>query len=53
LSWWATLIYVILGLAALYFSLRLAFFMLKMKNDIYIEQKVSEIENQVLYQYLA
>ncbi len=52
LSWWATLIYVILGLAALYFSLRLAFFMLKMKNDIYIEQKVSEMKNQVLYQYL-
>lgn len=44
LSWWATLIYVILGLAALYFSLRLAFFMLKMKNDIYIEQKVSEMK---------
>lgn len=44
LSWWATLIYVILGLAALYFALRLAFFMIKMKNDIYIEQKVSELK---------
>ena len=31
-------------MAALYFSLRLAFFMLKMKNDIYIEQKVSEMK---------
>ena len=44
LSWWATLIYVILGIAALYFGLRLAFFMIKMKNDIYIEQKVSEMK---------
>lgn len=44
LSWWATLIYVIIGLALLYFGLRLAFFMLKMKNDIYIEQKVSEMK---------
>ena len=44
LSWWAISIYVILGIAALYFGLRLAFFMLKMKNDIYIEQKVSEMK---------
>ena len=44
LSWWATLIYVILGIAVLYFGLRLAFFMIKMKNDIYIEQKVSEMK---------
>ena len=44
LSWWAMIIYVILGLAALYFGLRLAFFMIKMKNDIYIEQKVSEMK---------
>lgn len=44
LSWWATLIYVLLGIAALYFGLRLAFFMIKMKNDIYIEQRVSEMK---------
>lgn len=44
LSWWAMLIYAILGIAALYFGLRLAFFMIKMKNDIYIEQKVSEMK---------
>lgn len=43
-SWWATLIYVILGVGALYFALRLAFFMIKMKNDIYIEQRVSEMK---------
>ena len=34
LSWWAIVIYVVLGIIALYFSLRLAFFMIKMKNDI-------------------
>ena len=44
LSWWAIVIYVVLGIIALYFSLRLAFFMIKMKNDIYIEQKVSEMK---------
>lgn len=44
LSWWAIVIYVVLGIIALYFSLRLAFFMIKIKNDIYIEQKVSEMK---------
>lgn len=44
LSWWAISIYVILGLVAFYFGLRLSFFMIKMKNDIYIEQKVSEMK---------
>lgn len=44
LSWWAIVIYVVLGIIALYFSLRLALFMIKMKNDIYIEQKVSEMK---------
>ena len=44
LSWWAYVIYVIIGIALLYFALRLAFFMIKMKNDIYIEQKVSELK---------
>lgn len=44
LSWWAIVIYVVLGVIALYFSLRLAFFMIKIKNDIYIEQKVSEMK---------
>lgn len=44
LSWWAKICYVVLGIATLYFGLRLAFFMLKMKNDVYIEQKVSEMK---------
>lgn len=44
LSWWAYTIYVLLGVALLYFALRLAFFMMKMKNDVYIEQRVSEMK---------
>lgn len=43
-SWWATVIYIILGIVVLYFSLRLVFFMIKMKNDVYIEQKVAEVK---------
>lgn len=44
LSWWAYVIYTVLGLVLLYFSLRLALFMIKMKNDVYIEQRVSEMK---------
>lgn len=44
LSWWAYVIYTILGLVILYFALRLALFMIKMKNDVYIEQRVSEMK---------
>lgn len=44
LSWWAMIIYVILGLAALYFRSAPGFLLIKMKNDIYIEQKVSEMK---------
>lgn len=43
-SWWAYTIYVILGIVFLIFILRLIFFMMKMKNDIYIEQKLSELK---------
>lgn len=43
-SWWAYTIYVILGIVLFYFALRLAFFMIKMKNDVYIEQRVSEMK---------
>lgn len=43
-TWWAIAIYILLGLIVLYFALRLASFTLKMKNDVYIEQKVSEMK---------
>lgn len=44
LSWWAIVIYVVLGIIALYSVCVWLSFMIKMKNDIYIEQKVSEMK---------
>lgn len=43
-SWWAYTIYSILGLALLFFTIRLIMLMVKMKNDVYIEQKISELK---------
>ncbi len=46
--WWRTniayIIYVLLFLALLYGIIRLVLFLIKMKNDIYIEQKLSELK---------
>lgn len=44
LSWWAYAIYIILGFILLIVILRIVFFMIKMKNDVYIEQKLSELK---------
>lgn len=43
-SWWAYTIYFILFVIAIYYSSRIAFFMIRMKNDIYIEQKLSGLK---------
>lgn len=43
-SWWAYCIYGILGIVLLFFGIRLALLLMKMKNDIYIEQKLSELK---------
>lgn len=43
-SWWAYCIYIILGGVLLFFSIRLGLLLMKMKNDIYIEQKLSELK---------
>ena len=43
-STWAYVIYIILLLFFLYFLLRFIALMIKMKNDVYIEQKVSELK---------
>ncbi|NDV64035.1 hybrid sensor histidine kinase/response regulator transcription factor [Bacteroides sp. 224] len=43
-SWWAYTIYVILGAIFLFFGIRVALLLMKMKNDIYIEQKLSELK---------
>ncbi len=43
-SSWAYLIYTLCFLALLYFILRFVFLMIKMKNDVYIEHKLSELK---------
>lgn len=43
-SGWAYTIYAILGIALLIFAIRLILLMMKMKNDVYIEQKISELK---------
>lgn len=43
-SWWAYTIYAVLAIALLIVATKLTFFMIKMKNDIYIEQKLSELK---------
>lgn len=44
LSWWAYTIYIILGVVLLYIVIRLSLLMMKMKNDVYIEQKLAELK---------
>jgi len=43
-TWWAYTIYTLIGLALLWAILKLTFFMIRMKNDIYIEQRLSELK---------
>jgi signal transduction histidine kinase/DNA-binding response OmpR family regulator/ligand-binding sensor domain-containing protein len=43
-SRWAYLIYIMIGAVLLYFGIRLGLLLMKMKNDIYIEQKLSDLK---------
>lgn len=43
-SWLAYLVYFILSLAAAYAGFRLVMYMIKMRNEVYIEQRVSEMK---------
>ncbi|MDR3119228.1 MAG: response regulator [Mediterranea sp.] len=43
-SRWACFIYIVAGAVLLYFAVRLGLLLMKMKNDIYIEQKLSELK---------
>lgn len=43
-SWWAYTIYVVFIIGLLIVAIKLSFFMIRMKNDIYIEQKLSELK---------
>lgn len=43
-SWWAYIIYMVVGIILLTVAIKLSFFMIKVKNDVYIEQKLSELK---------
>jgi signal transduction histidine kinase/DNA-binding response OmpR family regulator len=43
-SWWAYIIYSVFILMAIYATIKLVLFTIKMRNDVYIEQKVSEMK---------
>ena len=43
-SWWAYVIYMIIAVALLLVAIKLSLFMIKVKNDVYIEQKLSELK---------
>ena len=43
-SWWAYLIYMVVAVALLVIAIKLSLFMIKVKNDVYIEQKLSELK---------
>jgi len=44
LTWWAYTIYGILALLLIYAAIRGVLFYIKMRNDIYVEQRVSELK---------
>ena len=43
-SFWAYVVYAVLAIVLLYLAFRLSYYMIRMKNDIYIEQKLSELK---------
>ena len=44
LTWWAYTFYVILSIVLIYYLIRGVLFYIKMRNDIYVEQRVSELK---------
>lgn len=43
-TWWAYTIYTLLALMALYGSLRLVMYMIKMRNEVYINDRLAELK---------
>jgi signal transduction histidine kinase/DNA-binding response OmpR family regulator/ligand-binding sensor domain-containing protein len=43
-TWWAHTIYFILALLLIYFAVKAVFFYIRMRNEVYIEQRVSELK---------
>lgn len=44
LTWWAKMFYFILVLLFIYFAIRAVIFYMKMRNEMYVEQRVSELK---------
>ncbi len=44
LTWWAYIIYSILGLLLIYGGIKAVLFYIRMRNEVYIEQRVSELK---------
>ncbi|KAA6347134.1 Sensor histidine kinase TmoS [termite gut metagenome] len=44
LNWLAYIVYILVGIGLLMIALKVVLFMLKMKNDVYIEQRLSELK---------
>jgi len=44
LTWWAKGIYLVLFLIALYFIIRASYLYIRMRNEMYVEQRVSELK---------
>ena len=43
-SWWAVVIYCLLGMALLYGAMRLILLIMRMRNDVYIGQRLAELK---------
>ena len=43
-TWWAYLIYIVLALLALYGALRLFFYTVRMRNEVYINNRLAELK---------
>ena len=43
-TWWAYVIYVLLGAGVLYMGIRLSVFLIRMRNNVYIDQRLSELK---------
>jgi len=43
-TWWAYTFYILFGIVLVYFIIRGVLFYIKMRNDIYVEQRVSELK---------
>lgn len=43
-TWWAYIIYILVGAGLLYVGVRLSIFLIRMRNNVYIDQRLSELK---------